>query len=139
MKPTTLDTIFRSFVDHDVVETVIKMLTGLSVGESFVDHGGIETLLGITAMQKLLGSLVDHGGIETQKSESPHQFVNGPSSTMVVLKPIKGSYTADIAKSQKTSKSTGRLYSALEGLRFSVDLPGFSGYLRSTPMAELFV
>jgi len=58
---------------------------------------------------------------------------------MVVLKPIKGSYTADIAKSQKTSKSTGRLYSALEGLRFSVDLPGFSGYLRSTPMAELFV
>ena len=62
-----------------------------------------------------------------------------PSSTMVGLKPIKGSYTADFAKSQKTSKSTGWLCSALEGLRFSVDLPGFSGYLRSTPMAELFV
>ena len=55
---------------------------------------------------------------------------------MVVLKPIKGSYTADIAKSQKTSKSTGRLYSALEGLRFSVDLPGFSGYRRSTDFFE---
>ena len=80
-------------------------------------------------------SLVDHGGVETMLLLDGF----GPSSTMVVLKPIKGSYTADIAKSQKTSKSTGRLYSALEGLRFSVDLPGFSGYLRSTPMAELFV
>jgi len=57
---------------------------------------------------------------------------------MVGLKPIKGSYTADFAKSQKASKSAGRLCSALEGLRFSVDPPVFSGYLRSTPMAELF-
>jgi len=54
--------------------------------KSLVDHGGIDTLIDDCLLFFVSESLVDHGGIDTlPKTESLHQFLNGPSSTMVGL------------------------------------------------------